>query len=299
MVALAGGTMAQQQTAPGAAVLDSEEEDTRRYAVEMIVFEYAGNAAGTTESFAPDLPVEPLQDGFMSDRGSTDGVPEYGDPVADPQSPGGTGSGPSSVEDLPVAIVDEEEAGQPFVLMPGEMLGLIETYEQSGIRSADPADYELTAAFARLDRLDAYRPLLHTRWTQPALEQDLSTALDLRRIGNPPLRLDGTVTLYLGRFLHLDLDIALEETVAIDPQMAREAGYYGDTERQPDAMRYGGLPTKAPVHYRIREDRIMRNDEVRYFDHPKFGVIAKVTRVEEEAPARLDTTEDLLPGVNQ
>ena len=37
-----------------------------------------------------------------------------------------------------------------------------------------------------------------------------------------------------------------------------------------------------PVRYRIQENRILKNGELRYFDHPKFGVLAKVTRVEDE-----------------
>ena len=37
----------------------------------------------------------------------------------------------------------------------------------------------------------------------------------------------------------------------------------------------------APIFYRIQENRIIKNGEIRYFDHPKFGVIAKVTRIEE------------------
>ena len=36
------------------------------------------------------------------------------------------------------------------------------------------------------------------------------------------------------------------------------------------------------VFYRISEDRILRNGETRYYDHPKFGLLARVTRVEEE-----------------
>jgi hypothetical protein len=36
-----------------------------------------------------------------------------------------------------------------------------------------------------------------------------------------------------------------------------------------------------PVRYRIDEDRIFRNGELRYFDHPKFGVLAKITRAED------------------
>lgn len=36
----------------------------------------------------------------------------------------------------------------------------------------------------------------------------------------------------------------------------------------------------APVYYRIREDRIVRNGELRYYDHPRFGAVAKITRID-------------------
>jgi hypothetical protein len=106
----------------------------------------------------------------------------------------------------------------------------------------------------------------------------------------------------VGRFLHLDLDLALEETVLLEPipsgtpepSVARTSRY--DERRRDETMRSGAVPEKTSVFYRIREDRIMRNSEIRYFDHPKFGVIAKVIRIEETQPEALDTTEDLLPG---
>ena len=47
-------------------------------------------------------------------------------------------------------------------------------------------------------------------------------------------------------------------------------------------LRLRDEPVSYPVRYRIEEDRIFRNGELRYFDHPKFGVLAKITRVEEE-----------------
>ena len=44
---------------------------------------------------------------------------------------------------------------------------------------------------------------------------------------------------------------------------------------------YEETPPHPPVYFRIQENRILRNGELRYFDHPKFGVVAKVTRVEQ------------------
>ncbi len=48
-----------------------------------------------------------------------------------------------------------------------------------------------------------------------------------------------------------------------------------------------GTPT-GPVFYRLREDRILKTGDIRYFDHPKFGVIAKMVRIEEEAEPEED-----------
>ena len=39
---------------------------------------------------------------------------------------------------------------------------------------------------------------------------------------------------------------------------------------------------RGPVRYVINENRILKNGELRYYDHPKFGVLAKVTRIEED-----------------
>jgi hypothetical protein len=36
------------------------------------------------------------------------------------------------------------------------------------------------------------------------------------------------------------------------------------------------------VRYRITEDRIMRDGDIRYFDHPRFGMLARVTRVPDD-----------------
>ena len=48
------------------------------------------------------------------------------------------------------------------------------------------------------------------------------------------------------------------------------------------------VTVEQPVHYRIQEDRIFKSGETRYFDHPKFGVLAKITRWEEAEPEELD-----------
>lgn len=84
--------------------------------------------------------------------------------------------------------------------------------------------------------------------------------------------------MYLSRYLHLavklQLDAPVEEDVNIAAPGASFEYDYGNFSDEP-VVTY-------PVRYRIDEDRIFRNGELRYYDHPKFGVLAKITRVEEE-----------------
>ena len=102
--------------------------------------------------------------------------------------------------------------------------------------------------------------------------------------------------LYLGNYLHfvvdLELDGGLADSRRDDDQRDRT---YADTP----ARRLVGFSFEdrsLPVTYRINEDRIFRNGELRYYDHPKFGVLARISRVE-EAEEALETDEAfLLPG---
>lgn len=137
-------------------------------------------------------------------------------------------------------------------------------------------DFRLEEAFGRLERLDAYEPLMHFGWTQSTLPGEKTEAIPLFRFGTPPPGLDGALTLYLSRYLHLVVDLQLRapETRAITQPTAGFSSY--DAYSEEPAL---------PTFYRIQESRILKNGELRYYDHPKFGVLARVDRVEtNEAP---------------
>ncbi|MGB5164195.1 MAG: CsiV family protein, partial [Woeseiaceae bacterium] len=121
----------------------------------------------------------------------------------------------------------------------------------------EKSELTMTESYGRLERLQAYEPAMHFGWTQPTYEEDLTTSIPLHAFGRPPAALDGSLKLYLSRFLHLVVDLQLD------------AG------------------AEQPTFYRINENRILRNGEVRYFDHPRFGVIAKVSRAEDVPDADL------------
>lgn len=264
--------LAQQVGNPANLAPQEEVEKIRRYAVELIVFEYNDSGATDTELFAPDAVT--VEDELLMEF-----------PLQEPADEDQINASMPQVND---AQTEDEEEVLPSPFSGEELiLNEISTPEQTGLKVLDPSAYVLDKIYDKLVALDAYTPLMRTAWIQETLEKDLTTPIKLRRLGNSPLRLNGTVTLYLSRYLHLVVDLALDEkTARPDPYDSApdSAPSYGDNRGQSDyAFGYEQDPQSAPIHYRIVEDRIVRNGELRYYDHPKFGVLAKITRVEEIA----------------
>jgi hypothetical protein len=220
--------------------LEEEEEfDIRSYTVEMIIFSYEQSVSTGSEIFPPDLPpdVEIVDDFPFDDLGDM-----------------------TSLESIPEIVLEpevSEDKQYELSMLTEEDFGLLEVYEH-------------------LERLDAYEPLMHFGWTQPTYPDEEVEARPLSSFATPPNGLEGELTLYLSRYLHLAIKLQLDESFADEPV---EDGYYDDSYGY-----YDDSPLSYPVRYRIDEDRIFRNGELRYFDHPKFGVLAKITRVEEEEP---------------
>jgi len=227
-------------------VVEPEQIEYPRYTVEVIIFEYAQEVSPGTEQFLPEEPPVAAVD----EPGDEERV--FGDRAAEP----------AAEEQAPIEEPDAYPAGPEFVLLSEEEL-------------------TMTDLAGMLERLDVYRPLMHFGWTQVTRPEEDTQPIELQDLAPPPEDLDGSFTLYLSRYLHLvvELQWRAPET-AIDG--AAPVQGLGGLEMPAEAT---GELVSPPVYYRISEDRIVRNGEVRYYDHPKFGLLAKVTRVEEEAPA--------------
>ncbi|MDX1507785.1 MAG: CsiV family protein [Woeseiaceae bacterium] len=275
-----GSALAQQSPARSAA---DDIPEIRRYAVEFIVFRYAEPVAVGTEVFVPDIIEVPpdVPEGFVLD--------DHGNLVPAPAADADERSDEQTVLTDAELLEDPLEPVFELVITPDE-------------------DLELGNYWDAFRRLDVYEPLLHGGWTQTALEEDAVVPVDIREFGVVPDGLSGEFTLYLSRFLHLVVDLELLAPDEEQPVSGNAVATRAPQRRYADA--HSGEFTAyrddrdnrevlyAPLKYRIREDRIFRSDEVRYYDHPKFGVIAKIVRVEEEQPAGdefPDDTEFLLP----
>lgn len=104
----------------------------------------------------------------------------------------------------------------------------------------------LTAAAEALRRR-GYQPLWHQAWIQPPGERDGVALPVLAALGQgrSSAGLQGGISLMLGRFLHLGLDLEWQPGPQLEAVMSQQ--------------------------------RRIRSGEEHYFDHPRLGVLARVT----------------------
>ena len=125
-------------------------------------------------------------------------------------------------------------------------------------------------------------------------------------------KLDGTLRLILSRYLHLESDLIWRDPLSAEELALRRAlPVITDSNEETsdgsavavmpaeDAMAHeatGETPqekSEAPLithHvYRMQQSRRMRSNETHYLDHPRFGIVARVTPYEpEKAEAEQD-----------
>jgi hypothetical protein len=240
-------------------------DGVRRYTVEMIIFEYADTAQSGNEVFVAET-VEPPSD-----------VPLDGELV---------------YTDVPPAIENSAPTSKPSIAE-------IPVSRQIDLLLLEPEQYTMHDIYRKLRTLDAYKPIMHMAWTQMTVEKEMAPPIPLRMLGNAPLRVDGYLTLYLSRYLHLVVDLALDADPSAQSYRGNAVPSTDDASQGSDI--YSDKPELQPstARYRIFEDRIFKSGDLRYFDHPKFGVVAKVTRyepAEQSSKQNADQAEPTLPG---
>ena len=292
---------AHAQQAPLTAVGDSTEveEPLRRYTVEFILFTYGPGISVGTEVFVAEQPAPANLDDavsviepYFADSDPANAVPgalsdrqrsrNFTSPPGDPreQAPDNE-QVPAYGDTMPLPSDDDSEAEQELETLPGA--------DSIEMRILTSDELTMTGTHEKLLSLDAYRPVLWSGWTQVVREDDLTPTINLRRLGNVPLEFSGEVKLYLSRFLHLVVDLNLESPAvrsgARPTRGYRDSGVDGNRGYDYRRDNYGMAPP--PVRYTISEDRIIKSNDIRYFDHPKFGMLAKLTRVEEPTQSTL------------
>lgn len=158
------------------------------------------------------------------------------------------------------------------------------TFPPGEFTELSSGSYRLNNVRGGLSAARGYHVLFHRAWRQPGF--DGANAVDYpvhTQAGNGRDSVDGTITLSRERFLHLDVDLRMATG--------------GDASASyPDGT--GSRPA-----YRMVEKRRIRSSETHYFDHPRFGVIARVTPFdavdEPAAPVDEPVPDDAAAGAQE
>lgn len=113
-----------------------------------------------------------------------------------------------------------------------------------------PAGAKLAETVESLEKDGRYRVLAYAGWTQVPTAKSHTRPVRISGSEASPGELDGAVTFHVSRFLHLDVNLRLREKDASEEN---------------------------PVVYRIRESRRVKSQETQYFDHPRFGLLVRIT----------------------
>jgi hypothetical protein len=141
------------------------------------------------------------------------------------------------------------DAAEPATRMPDVSDALV-------VGQLVPVESVLAGAAATLQRSGTYRVLAHRRWRQTAEEKSAAKPV---RLSSPDAQLDGTLRFYVSRFLHVDVDLVLQQQTAVVDQSA-----------------------VLGVNYRLTEHRRIKTMDINYFDHPKLGALVRITPVGKE-----------------
>ena len=106
-----------------------------------------------------------------------------------------------------------------------------------------PDNTTLADSYSALSKDSAYRPILHVAWIQPVVEGGLIAPVHIQSA-------DGK----LNGYLQMQQDQGLQ--IMVDFELASNPG---------------------EIVYRLTEKRHVKLNEVYYLDHPKFGVVAKIS----------------------
>jgi hypothetical protein len=172
------------------------------------------------------------------------------------------------------------DAGEQWTAQQAGDLQPTRVFTQGEFTELSPSAYQLDAIRGGLRNSSGYTVLLHRAWRQVGYDAAHAVAYPIHtRVDNGRESIDGSVTLIRERYLHLDVDLTLKPAGSVAP-----AQYADGADSRPA--------------FRLQEKRRMRSRELHYFDHPRFGMIARVTPYdapeEEPEPEPADTTAE--PG---
>ncbi len=188
---------------------------------------------------------------------------------------------PAQLYDVEVIVFSNRtgaDDGEQMKRPPVDAARAVGVFPQDQFTELGQGFYTMDNIRSTLSAAPGYAVLFHRAWRQLAYDRENAVDYPVHSFAdNGRDSVEGTITLIRERYLHLDMDLLLMTT-----------GTGGQ-------VLYSDGPGSVPA-YRLSEKRRVRSGELHYFDHPRFGVIARVTPYESpEQPLAPPVVEEVLP----
>ena len=276
--------------------IEQPVEPVRRYTIELIIFAYGDNVSSGTEIWkAGESAFDIALSEFIE---SSKMLPDIKAPVIAHRYE----KSANTTNDTSFDITLPEFIGPDEILAEIKIPAIARRYMNPDLTLLGSDNFTMMEIYDKLLKLDTYEPIMRAGWTQSIYEKELTTTIGLNTIGNPPPGLNGNLMLYLGRYLHLVVDLTMDANTPHSLPTEESPNKFltfqdARIQNEYELIDEYGEWLPSPIQYRIFEDRIVKNGETRYFDHPKFGVIAKITLFEKTKEENIDNIDNLSPDI--
>ncbi|MGB5541298.1 MAG: CsiV family protein [Gammaproteobacteria bacterium] len=182
--------------------------------------------------------------------------------------------------DVEVVIFANDSSGSDDEVLNQPGSGAVNargSFTASGYTELSSGAYRLDNIRGGLAASRGYRVLFHRAWRQPAYDRARAVDYPVHALAdNGRNSVEGTITLIKERYLHLDVNLLLMTAGGTTPALHADG------------------PGSRPA-FRLTEKRRIKSNELHYFDHPRFGMIARVTPY--DSPEEPATPEPEVEGM--
>lgn len=138
---------------------------------------------------------------------------------------------------------------------------------------------KLDGAYWSLRNAAGLKPLFHLAWIQPISRTGRTPPVYLSsRADGGSAELEGTLSVSVSRFLHVNLDLLLRRTTPAGPSFALASSSAGQAADSGLGLAPDPLAEPRDYRYRMQAHRRMRSGELHYIDHPLMGVLLRIDR---------------------
>ncbi len=312
----------------GAVTALAEEE--RWYRVELLIFSQDSQAARDSEAWEPTPVLQYPENGrFLVDVDAVDELASQYDGSSELNALGHqtiTITPPEPTTDISKFETLPTSTSAEGAQTPAELSGPPPETNLLEATATTPTPYqvlphselEFRGKAAYMQRTGRYHTLFHETWVQPMFSESETTPIIIDRSGDTETwpELQGSVKLYLSRYLHIETNLWLNTdgsylpgqwkmpppplspnsvTIIYPPEPVPDPNEAVLIEVLPviDSMMDVGEEEEmeavllAPVYpwrhaILLQRERRMRSTEVHYIDHPVMGVVVKISPLSKE-----------------